>query len=337
MFILLEGKQDIAAAERTLEATFKREFSRRETKYIGYPGGSTHDAKVYTDGTYWYWPGGKYDKNTPNPRLLNWFGLFNEETGLNITVEINVALEGRNDQAGGFFARDSNTGRIYLMHSGRVGGGTKGVSKEKFLAWSNAELHEAIDLTGKPREGIIAMPIDALGATQPCVQYIRKIAEFKIAVREGLIDSLKFRATLDKWQEYYAESHGRRKGKRSSEIDYISRHGEVVDALNTWRKSTGLEKGQFIVKNNLIDLGVKTGAELTEIYEVKSSASRQSVYTAIGQVFVHGTSDNCQRIIVLPQDESLSEDLKLALKRTRIKLLPYKLDRYKATILPIVE
>ena len=72
---------------------------------------------------------------------------------------------------------------------------------------------------------------------------------------------------------------------------YLSRHGEVVDALNSWRNARRLTLHQRIVKNAFIDLGVVDGANsLVEVYEIKTSSERSDVYTAIGQLMVHGSN-----------------------------------------------
>lgn len=52
---------------------------------------------------------------------------------LSITVEINPPHEGLNFRLGGAFVQDHN-GVIHLAHSGRVGGGRKGIGKKNFLA-----------------------------------------------------------------------------------------------------------------------------------------------------------------------------------------------------------
>ena len=79
-------------------------------------------------------------------------------------------------------------------------------------------------------------------------------------------------------------------------------------------------------------MGVEVGHELVEVFEVKTSTSRSDVYTAIGQLMVHGTSDSCRRVIVLPRNESLSHDLKEALNRLNIELLEFILDERTAII-----
>src|SRR5438128_2192057 len=103
MFTYLESKNEIARAQRKLEATLRKEFPRREIKDIGYPGGRRRDAKVSTDGRYWFWSGDHNGRQVVNQRRLNWFGLFNDGPGFGITVEINTAYKGRSAIAAGFF------------------------------------------------------------------------------------------------------------------------------------------------------------------------------------------------------------------------------------------
>jgi len=332
MFSLIESKEEIAKAQRKLEAAIRRDFKTKAVKNIGYPGGTTFDAKVVTNGSYWYWSSDYYGKDIPNPRRLNWFGLFRDDADLQISVEINTAYEGRNDQIAGFFARDNDTGSVYLFHSGRVGGGTKGVGKAAFLAWSNQRPIDIVDSSGDIRDGVLVMPIEGVAASRSAVRYIDVIATFKQAVRAGDLDSPEFQGKKKELDDFFSESRGRRKGKRSGEIDYLSRHGEVVDALYSWRNSNQLPRGGRLVKNVLIDLGVAVADELVEVFEVKTSTARSDVYTAIGQLMVHGTSNECRRVIVLPISELLASDLKIALERLNIELRKFKLDEKAAAI-----
>jgi len=134
------------------------------------------------------------------------------------------------------------------------------------------------------------------------------------------------------FDDFYAESRGRRKGRRSGEIDYLSRHGDVVDALYAWRNSSALPEGSRLVKNFLIDMGIAVGRELVEVFEIKTSTARSDIYAAIGQLMVHGTADDCRRVMVLPHKAPLASDLEGALQRLGIGLLKFKLDKKKAAI-----
>lgn len=323
MFIMLEARAEIAAARKLFETTLKKQATGTARRTIGYPGGSRPGETLNTFGTYWFWTG-KTSRDDPSAiRNLHWFGLWSENDGVNITVEINTVPAGRNDRIGGFFARHADTGAIYLFHSARIGGGRAGVGKEAFLAWSDLKLEQVLDSEGSSREGVLVGPVDDPSTSKVALRYVEKVAAFKDAVREGVIDEPAFQAKLQKFREYYQEPHGQVTGHRASVIDYISRHGEVVDALKAWRDGQGLIGGKRIVKNVLIDLGVVDGQALEEVYEVKTSTDRSCVYGGIGQLMVHG-HHGCRRVLVLPADGPLFTGLSEALSALGIELIRYR-------------
>jgi len=334
MFAYLESREDIYKAQQALAQTIRRTFRTSERRGIGFPGGNVEEATVSTDGRYWYRTADFKNPGVPNPRRLNWFGLYDDDSRyfLNITVEINTAFTGRNDQVAGFFGRDNTTGMVYLFHSGRVGGGTKGVSKDNFLAWSNRRPDIVLDSSGHSRFGVLVMPIEGQGATRGLARYIDAIADFKKAVRAGPLDSPEYNQNHLDLEHFYAEARGRRRGRRSAIVDYLSRHGDVVDALYSWRRARLIGEGARIVKNVLVDLGVRRNRDLSEVYEVKTTTARGDVYAAIGQLMVHGVLPDCRRVVVLPRDQPLASDLKAALRRLGIEILTFKLDETQAVI-----
>ena len=138
---------------------------------------------------------------------------------------------------------------------------------------------------------------------------------------------------MQEFDDFYGEPSGRRTGYRPGAIDYLSRHGEIVDALRAWRARQGLARRQRIVKNVYIDMGVEDGpGNLVELYEVKTGSDRTSVYTAIGQLLVHGT-ENCGKFLLLPRGGRMPEDLADALERNQIELLRFRLNNQGARIL----
>ncbi|MFD0928969.1 hypothetical protein ACFQ1T_04170 [Methylophilus glucosoxydans] len=333
MFSLIESKSEIEQAQKYLEATFNFGLEREVTRNIGYPGGTTR-GDVRTDEKYWFYSNDFYNKKVKKSRRLNWLGKYKTTPGLNITVEINVPHEGRDDRVAGFFARHNITGEIYLFHSGRVGGGKRGVGKSAFIAWSNQRPIEAWDSKGKCREGLLVMPIKGEAALEAAIRYVDLIVAFKKAVRNGEMDTNEFKQRLYALESYYAESRGLRKGLRSAEFEYITRHADVVDALNTWRKENSkLPKDARITKNILIDLGVAIDQNLIEVYEVKMSTARQHIYAAIGQLMVHGKNPDCKRIIVLPEGKAIASDINDAFKRMNIDLKRFRLTSTSAVII----
>ncbi len=312
------------------------EFPWHVQRNISFRPSVLEDEEVWTKGNYWYRPSILDDRDTKTPRFLNWFGLGIQAQGnLNITVEVNVALEQESGRAEGFFARDDSTGALYLMHSGNVGGGKPKVGGKAFRA-EYGKRREPVFADGKcKRFGFVVVPIQAADPTRSARRYLDSIQEFKKAVSDGHIDPQDpdFRRKLQEFDDFYKESRGRRRGSRPGQIDYFTRHGEVVDALHAWRQARPFALGDRVVKNVFIDLGVADDAgNLVELYEVKTSSDRQDVYTAIGQLAVHGSED-CESFLVLPNGRQLPQDLADAVQRHGIELLRFRLNRRGARIL----
>lgn len=333
MFLLLENRKEIAVAQRKLEKAIRADFRSKVEKDIGYPGGRVVAAEVRTDGRYWFRSADHNGKDVKIPRRLNWFGRYSQSRGSSILVEINVPYVGRSDRSAGFFARDTNTGVVYLFHSGRVGGGRKGVGKKDFCAWNGISPIEVFDSLGGSRSGLLVMPVEGVSATRSAVRYVEVVDQFKVAVRAGKIETPEFKRKRKEFDDFYPEGRGRRTGRRGSKIDYLSRHGEIVDAVRDWREMKPMPKGGRCVKNVLIDMGIAVGGDLVEVFEVKTCADRSFVYSALGQLMVHGRTRGCRRILVLPNDEDLSGDLEEALCRLDIKLLRFNLSEGSAEIL----
>ena len=160
MFTLIEDQTEIRKAQSDLEATISREFPTIAIRDIGWQGGQQPQVSVCTDGKYWFWSS-DHKQDVANPRRLNWFGQIGDGPGVAIAVEVNTPYAGRNDSIAGFFARNTANGRTYLFHSGRVGGGAKGVKKDALVAWSDLELLPVYASDGSHKEGILVMPVAA--------------------------------------------------------------------------------------------------------------------------------------------------------------------------------
>lgn len=336
MFHYLETREDIARAQRQLEATVRRGFSQIAVRDIGYPGGRERRARVATDGHYWFWSRDHRASSVFTPRRLNWFGVLSQKSGVSITVEVNTVYKARNDRAAGFFVRDTDTGIVYFLHSGRLGGGAKGVGKNGFLTWATLAkrpLVQVVDSSGNSRDGLVVMPVSGVSAIRSAIQYIDLVRRFKTAARNGELSTKRFQRQQKKFEDYFTESRGRRTGRRTSQIDYITRHGDIVDALHTWRKSRPMPRNSRVVKNLLIDMGVAIGRTLIEIFEVKPKTNRPSLYSALGQLLVHGTKKDCRRTIVLPNNKKIPSDVAAAIERLKIKILRFELDQESAKIL----
>lgn len=256
-------------------------------------------------------------------RTWNAFGVHRPGgAAFNITVEINIPAKSNSRRVAGFVARDPASGREYLMHDGSVGGGRKGVGRDAYLAWSKSPLEEVSTSDGGSREGIVVCDVGAPEAPDRLWRFVTSVRRFKDAVKAGLLEDANFRRELSEYERYRREFSGREKGRRSASIDYLSYHGEVVEAL-CLERTAAAKTGERVYNSQLVDLYVRAGGVVTEVYEVKTRCERQSIYTAIGQLVTHAPAD-IRRIMVLPHGR-VDDDLTSALTTSGISLRRFSL------------
>ena len=308
MLSLLVTREEIEEAQRDLQDNMSRIFPEIHRPDTRFP--------FRHNKTYWYRAGYLPGGNGTTARHFNGFGRVQDRFESPATVEINVAEEGSKRATTGFFARDMGSGTVYLMHSGFLNPGGYA-----FRDWLGQKQFEAFDGRPSPRPGFIVVATNGSTGDHSLIRYIESTVRFRKADDEVPDDPAQFRP-------FFQEARGWRVSEGPGVVEYLSRHGDVVDALRNWRERRGLENPKrFIVKNTYIDMGVTDAHDsLTELYEVKTSTARSDVYTGIGQLMVHGPS-GCRRVLVLPGNEELKPGLPDAIKRLKIELLRYGLDR----------
>ena len=326
LLIAVEDAAGKRAAQKLVEQSVSARLQSRGRRNIGFPSGN-RDEIIYSRGTGKLWCAFGSAEDAAIPRTWNAFGVYDHDRRTQtITVEVNIPTKSNSASVAGFFARDPATGAVYLMHDGGVGGGKPGVGQAAFLAWSRSELLEVERAGRDPREGILIGRVDSRNLDSRLWRYVQLVRTFKDAVKGGLLETEAMRRQLSEWEEYRREGSGRRKGRRRTEIDYISYHGDVVDLLKVERERS-LTNGERILNSPLIDLYVKSGSAMTELYEVKTSLARQSIYTGIGQLLAHSYkgAPDARKTLVVPEGdfpdglEASVASLGIAVRRFRLK------------------
>jgi hypothetical protein len=332
MLTLIESAMEKVHAQGALQARLEKSWRNREKRVVVWRPDS-RQITVHHNGRYWF---GSLPLNDDGstPRYWNPFGEYRASGNLQIAVELNVPTDSNSKRVSGFFAKDAETGVVYLMHDGGVGGGRKGVGQKAFLAWSDSKLVPVADAEGDFRLGIIVAPVDAKDTASDIARFVQSTIEFKDAVKRGEAHTPQARAAQRRFDDYFDEFSGKKRRRRVKEMEYISRHGDIVRALRKWRQQT-LKADEKFVKDAYVDLGVQSRDTLREIYEVKSSCERQALYTAIGQIVVHDDSPRggCKRFLVLPDDETIPGDVTRALTRSGISLVRFALQGDRVRVL----
>jgi len=173
--------------------------------------------------------------------------------------------------------------------------------------------------------GIVIGRADARDLPDRIWSFVREVRSFKDAVAAGQLDNEPMRQLVAEWEAYRRESTGRRRGRRRAEIDYVSYHGDVVDLLRNECERRRTPQ-QLVSNSPLIDLFVKTRGVVTEIFEVKTSLNRQSLYTAMGQLMTHsvGAIASVRRVLVVPEGV-IPHDLHRCIDSFQIEVRRFKL------------
>jgi hypothetical protein len=332
MLVLLNTKAEKIAAQKQFSDQLKTVWIKKENRTITWrPGSKALD--IVHDGEFWFVPVAP-QQNQSLPRYWNSFGFYKEEGNLNITVEINIPTGNDTRRVGGFFAKDDKTGDLFLMHSGKVGGGAKGVGKSTFLAWCAEEPKIIYASDGTQRDGILVAPIGTDETADAIRRFIQKVSGFKRTASD-YVQSDEYKQTVRDNDFYNREHSGRKKGKRTEIVDYVSRHGDVVHALREHRLKQK-KSGEVVPNTKLIDLYVLRNKIMTEIYEVKTDTSRQTLYTAIGQLLVHsGVCQNVKQFVVLPAREVIPHDVEETFNRLNVSIIRFTLNPLTVEIHPL--
>lgn len=136
MISILKQRAEIAEAQAAFAKRFEDAGERKNIR-VGHKG-ETHELDGFWIESEGIWIGFRVLRN----RYWNAFGIGLQASN-SVRCEINFPLEGRNVQIAGVFEKEDHNS-TWVLHSGRIGGGKKGISKALFERkykgrWLNAE------------------------------------------------------------------------------------------------------------------------------------------------------------------------------------------------------
>jgi hypothetical protein len=129
MLKVIEDPRTIGACQKALKGVVTGLADESRAHRIGHPGGAG-DAKIYYLKAFDFWMAfGKAPGRYFNPAGIGYpFGVATPAPSL----ELNFPLSGINRRVAGAFLEDE-VGERYVGHSGKIGGGAKGVSATNFV------------------------------------------------------------------------------------------------------------------------------------------------------------------------------------------------------------
>lgn len=243
---------------------------------------------------------------THEPRYWNAFGYtesFSDSRSMDITCEINFPIKNGTWRVAGAFVKDEN-GTICIVHSGKIGGGRKGISKRSFMEnFMGSEQWVSVERYGKSTAAVLISQLKAPDLVNKIGHFVKEVYRIK-----DLSPSPKSSLTSTKPDEFNEEFGGLRKPYSAEETKARVIHGPIVSSL----KEEISKHGFKVTNDQFRDLYVEK--RRTALFEVKSESTRQSRYTAIGQLFYHAKSDDV-RIAVFP---SINDEFAKILKKCEI-------------------
>lgn len=302
MLKLISDKTEIAKCQKLFEKTMKKALSKHEVLVIGFQGGKIENNEVYYNKNLWYSTSLLDGEIFKIPRYWNAFGLGKRKGGNQIIiVEINPPVSGVNKGVGGLFAKDEKTNSNFILHRGIIGGGRRGIGKSAFRNKGDLNWKDVYDDNGKHEEAILIGSLSSQGLLAKVLDFVKKVDRFKKGAIDGTIS--KFSGSLEDNLSFDPEYFGRKKGKRKSEFEYESNHGLIVTELKKIIQKT-IGPKHVIFNNRLVDLGVQKLGKTQKLFEIKTSADRQSIYTGIGQLMFHSAGNSkIEKILVLPLED----------------------------------
>lgn len=169
---IITKRRDIKAAQVQLRDRVRTEGGPVRRHRLGFPGGQMETEVCYVERLD-LWHAVAQLEN----RWWNGFGLGNPEGVpiLTIVAEINPSFDGSRRSAGAFL-QDAK-GNTWLAHSGRVGGGKKGVGKSAFLEAFSGSVENV-----EGNDYIVIGRIDSREFLDKLAAFVRTVQSFKAGV-----------------------------------------------------------------------------------------------------------------------------------------------------------
>lgn len=297
MFTAVDNAKEITTLQKRLEQAIKRKKPEIIRAIVGSPGGAFETNFLYVQ-EFDFWA--VFDES--DNRYWNAFGVGKPIAGKNnsITCEINLPYEGINRRIAGLFAKEGE--EVLLLHRGKIGGGKKGIGKELF--WDHFRDDPFKILDGKINNNLALIgSLDSPHFVQQVSRFVHEVSRIKklTGITADLQDTEDEEIEVSEFDfDFKAEGYGKKRYSRRDEIEAVSNHGIIINALAQTLEGKGLSVGN----DRRRDLYTVSDNQIDRIFEAKTDLSTSSIYSAVGQLMMYSAEkglDGNQKILVLPQ------------------------------------
>jgi len=323
IFTIIEKKKEIEDAQLAFAKKMRAKATKNGKITVGYQGGNMEvNAHWFKENDFWW----SYLKlsNEQIPRHWNGFGIrsssekepvWNDKRhSHSITCEINPPLSGNRWGVAGAFVKDTD-GEIYIAHSGKIGGGRKGMGKSAFIHnFSGTNLwHETSGSRGK-KNLVITSNLNDKDLVNNIGFFVNEVFQIKNMIKAGKISK-----KTKLLSSFKPEFEGRKAYSVKQRIQSGNLHAKVVNNIKKICEKYGLQ-----VINYPVDVLIE-GKSKDIIMEVKTSTDTQNRYTAIGQLLYYslnlGKNANAKLVAMFPAP--VNWEFKKVLDKLGIQYLTY--------------
>lgn len=218
----------------------------------------------------------------------------------------------------GAFAHDG-AGRIYATHSGKLGGGHKGVGKSAYVDFYRGDNWETLVWPdGQESKVIVIGRIDSPRLLYQIAHFTREAERFKSKATDVGSGIGKKKKTACFSPEFAGQREGYRiKGTIEAQCD----HGLVISALADKLAEHGIKCGNDRF-HDLFVMDRKGGMAI--LFEAKTDLTTASIYQAVGQLLINGTAEGTHPKLVMVVPGNPNSRTKNILTKLGIIVLRYE-------------
>lgn len=321
MLFVLEDKKEIALAHKKLEQKLVSQSTKHGKINIGYPGGNrTVIGYWFGKQKFWWAVKNGFDSywNSFGIRINENEPEWNSRHSHNITWQFSPPYSGNTWIKSSCFVKDES-GKIYLAHTGKIGGGRKGIGKSAFEEnFSGFKQWQEVIGSAGPKRVVIISALDDKNLVSNIAYIVREVRKIKeLAVKGKLHRKPHFLL-----KAFNKEFEGKRNSYATNRTihSYVS-HGPIVNKLETIAKKYGFRT----FYNRATDLYLENKHGKTAMLEIKTDISTESKYKAIGQLIYNSRrpgAGNPALVAVFPT--GIDSEFKKILRNLQIQLITYR-------------
>lgn len=320
LFVIEDAKQ-VKLAYKKLKEKLISQSDKHGKINVGWFGGNM-DLEVYWFAKHKFWWGSRIGQwGYWNP-----FGIgtennepeWNSGHSHNVTWQFNPLSSGNSWRKASTFVKDQDD-RIYLAHTGKIGGGRKGIGKSTFEEnFSGIQQWHTVQGSAGEKRTVIISELDDKNLIRNLALFTQEVKKIKELAIQGKLNQ-KPRFLL---KNFNKEFEGQRMPYTQSQTIHANvSHGSIVNNLKIIAEKYGLDT----YSNRAIDLYLANKSGATAMLEIKTDLDTESKYKAIGQLIYNSQLNNMPNLTLIAVfPHSTDTEFKRILDKLDIKYISYK-------------